>query len=59
MKILYFSKLFEMKIKFYEDIITKMSLRNENVILAFPTAEMCDVFYENFKDLINQCKELL
>lgn len=32
---------------------------NRNVILAFPTPEMRDVFYENFKDLIEQCKELL
>jgi hypothetical protein len=28
-------------------------------ILAFPTEEMRDTFYENFKDLIEQCKELL
>ena len=28
-------------------------------ILAFPTAEMRDAFYDNFKDLIEQCKELL
>ena len=28
-------------------------------ILAFPTAEMRDAFYENFKDLIEICKELL
>lgn len=28
-------------------------------ILAFPTEEMRDVFYENFKELINECKELL
>ena len=28
-------------------------------VLAFPTAEMRDAFYENFKDLIEQCKELL
>ena len=27
--------------------------------LAFPTAEMRDTFHENFKDLIEQCKELL
>ena len=26
---------------------------------AFPTEEMRDAFYENFKDLIEQCKELL
>ena len=30
-----------------------------NVILAFPTEEIRDVFYENFKDLIESCKELL
>ena len=28
-------------------------------VLAFPTAEMRDAFYENFKDLIEECKELL
>lgn len=31
----------------------------ENYILSFPTAEMQDEFYKNFKDLIEQCKELL
>ena len=31
----------------------------KNIILVFPTAEMRDVFYENFKSLIEQCKELL
>ena len=30
-----------------------------NHILAFPTKEMRDAFYENFKDLIENCKELL
>jgi hypothetical protein len=30
-----------------------------NCILAFPTAEMRDAFYENFKELIEECKELL
>ena len=30
-----------------------------NRILAFPTEEMRDAFYENFKDLIEECKELL
>lgn len=30
-----------------------------NAILAFPTVEMRDAFYESFKDLIEQCKELL
>ena len=28
-------------------------------IIAFPTEEMRDIFYENFKELIEQCKELL
>lgn len=31
----------------------------ENRILAFPTEEMRDAFYKNFKDLIKECKELL
>lgn len=30
-----------------------------NIILAFPTAEMRDAFYENFKEEIEICKELL
>lgn len=30
-----------------------------NTILTFPTKEMRDAFYENFKDLIERCKELL
>ena len=30
-----------------------------NIILAFPTEEMRDAFKENFKELIEQCKELL
>lgn len=32
---------------------------SDNAILAFPTAEMRDTFYDNFKDLIEQCKEFL
>lgn len=31
----------------------------DNIILTFPTREMRDAFYENFKELIEQCKELL
>lgn len=30
-----------------------------NTILAFPTFEMRDTFYKNFKELIEECKELL
>jgi hypothetical protein len=33
--------------------------RHLNKILEFPTKEMRDAFYENFKELINECKELL
>lgn len=32
---------------------------SRNTILVFPTLEMRDAFYENFKDLMEQCKELL
>lgn len=32
---------------------------SNNVILSFPTEKIRDTFYENFKDLIEQCKELL
>ena len=46
-------------ITLHDDIITKIYLRNENVILAFPTEEMRDIFYKNFKNLIEECKELL
>lgn len=31
----------------------------KNLILVFPTEEMRDAFYGNFKDLIETCKELL
>ena len=31
----------------------------DNIILAFPTKELRDTFYANFKDLIEECKELL
>lgn len=40
------------------DICKDMS-KHSNYILAFPTEEMRDAFYENFKDLIEECKELL
>ena len=32
---------------------------SQNYILAFPTEELRDIFYENFKIEIEQCKELL
>ena len=39
--------------------ITKGQKCTPSYILAFPTKEMRDAFYENFKDLIEECKELL
>ena len=32
---------------------------NSSTKLSFPTEEMRDAFYENFKELIEECKELL
>ena len=40
------------------EFITMVNVRGQH-ILAFPTEEMRDAFYENFKDLIESCKELL
>lgn len=42
-----------------ENRIIKSSLASANAILAFPTEEMRDAFYENFKELIELVKELL
>ena len=39
--------------------IQKVEIQYRNAILAFPTEEMRDAFYENFKELIERCKELL
>ena len=41
------------------EIDTKHTQYTRNYILVFPTIEMRDAFYENFKDLIEICKELL
>ena len=35
------------------------TVEETNRILAFPTEEMRDAFYENFKEEIEECKELL
>lgn len=43
----------------FRDSILKDSTYINPSILAFPTAEMRDIFYENFKELIETCKELL
>lgn len=42
-----------------EGNVLKWVQKTTNKILAFPTEEMRDAFYENFKDLIEKCKELL
>ena len=42
-----------------EGNVLKWVQKTTNKILAFPTKEMCDAFYENFKDLIEKCKEFL
>ena len=39
--------------------IVKERKSSPNHILAFPTEEMRDAFYEAFKELIEECKELL
>ena len=39
--------------------IVKDMMKHTSYILAFPTEEMRDAFYENFKDLIEEYKELL
>ena len=42
------------------DNVIKCSYRGgKSNILEFPTPEMRDAFYENFKELIEECKELL
>lgn len=39
--------------------VAKEYYMNFNYVLAFPTEEMRDAFYDNFKELIESCKELL
>ena len=41
------------------DEIERFHAGSQNCMLAFPTEEMRDAFYENFKDLIERCKEFL
>ena len=40
-------------------IISKCTFRTTQFLLAFPTREIRDMFLENFRDLIEKCKELL
>lgn len=43
----------------YQNTIIMDNVIRTNHMLVFPTPEIRDVFYENFKDLIERCKELL
>ena len=43
---------------YYGKVYTAVAT-NYNRVLVFPTEEMRDAFYENFKELIEECKELL
>lgn len=42
-----------------ENKLVKHYALTQSYILVFPTAEMRDAFYENFKDQIDSCKTLL
>ena len=55
---------FSIRSDFYIIITIRNEIKKEwtcgsNAFLAFPTAEMRDAFYENFNELIEECKELL
>ena len=54
--------LFDISFYFYQDnfVLHKGQYdSSDNCILIFPTEEIRDTFYENFKNLIESCKELL
>ena len=42
-----------------DDKIEKFIVGTQQYMLSFPTEEIRDVFYDNFKELIEHCKELL
>ena len=50
---------FSYAISYQYGYIQKNEIRHKNSILIFPTAEIRDAFYENFKELIENCKEFL
>lgn len=50
---------FSFAISYQYGHIQKCEIRHQNKILIFPTKEMRDAFYENFKELIELVKELL
>ena len=44
---------------YIKDEVWKSNIRDCNKVLVFPTVEMRDAFYENFKDLIEECRGFL
>lgn len=46
-------------ITYYRNLLIHNNCTHSNKILVFPTEEMRDAFYNNFKDLIESCKTLL
>lgn len=46
-------------IRTYQNTVIKDNVIRSNCTLVFPTPKLQDVFYENFKDLIKECKEFL
>ena len=46
-------------ISYYQGEINLTGGNNVHRVLSFPTEEMRDVFYQNFKNLIEQCKNLI
>ena len=46
-------------IQAYQNTVIKDNFIRTNCVFVFPTPEIRDAFYDNFKDLIEQCKELL
>lgn len=45
--------------RFKGEIVKDNFVFGDSLILEFPTEEMRDAFYENFKDLIEYCKDFL
>ena len=43
----------------FNGVVEKSGTSHRGAILVFPTEEMRDAFYENFKEIIESCKELL
>lgn len=42
-----------------DDILKELGPFDVNSVLVFPTQEICDMFYDNFEELIKECKSLL